>query len=144
MSHTVPERLIEQSTPLSAISRWNCSLAYWPARTPFCLSSGDSSGIDFLLTLDDEREDLSCEISLQGSNGIEFGMSFGDSTSDLVLGPLVGAQATDGDNVQRPIGSAIAAGIETMPDGFPDGAGTELRPHKAAKLASERKRSGLS
>jgi hypothetical protein len=74
---------------------------------------------------------------------IEFGMSFGDSMSDLVLGPLVGAQATGGDNVQRPVGSAIAAGIETMPDGFPDGAGTELTPNKAAKLASERKRSGL-
>jgi hypothetical protein len=70
------------------------------------------------LTLHDEREDLSREISLQGSNGIEFAMSLGDSTSDPVLGPLVGAQATDGDNVQRPIGSAIAAGIETMPDGF--------------------------
>ena len=27
--HTLPERLIEQSTPLSAISRWNCSLVYW-------------------------------------------------------------------------------------------------------------------
>jgi hypothetical protein len=87
---------------------------YWPVRTLFCLSSGDSSGIDFLLTLHDEREDLSRKISLQGSNGIQFGMSLGD----LVLGPLVGAQATDGDKVQRPIGSAIAAGIETMPDGF--------------------------
>src|SRR5580704_5529796 len=29
LSHTFPERLIEQSTPLSAISRWNCSLVYW-------------------------------------------------------------------------------------------------------------------
>jgi hypothetical protein len=82
------------------------------------LSSGDSSGVDFPLTLHDEREDLSCKISLQGSNGVEFGMPFGDSTSDVVLGPLVGAQATDGDNVQRAIGGAIAAGIETMPDGF--------------------------
>jgi len=24
LSHTSPERLIEQSTPFSAISRWNC------------------------------------------------------------------------------------------------------------------------
>jgi hypothetical protein len=29
LSHTFPERLIEQSTPLSAIRRWNCSLVYW-------------------------------------------------------------------------------------------------------------------
>jgi putative transposase len=26
LSHTFPDRLIEQTTPLSAISRWNCSL----------------------------------------------------------------------------------------------------------------------
>ena len=29
LSQTLPERLIEQVTPLSAISRWNCSLVYW-------------------------------------------------------------------------------------------------------------------
>ena len=29
--------------------------------TPFCLSSGDLSGVDFLLALHDECEDLSCE-----------------------------------------------------------------------------------
>jgi len=31
LSHTLPERLIEQTTPLSAINRWNCSLVYWAA-----------------------------------------------------------------------------------------------------------------
>jgi hypothetical protein len=31
LSHTLPERLIEQTTPCSAISRWNCSLVYWAA-----------------------------------------------------------------------------------------------------------------
>jgi hypothetical protein len=29
LSQTLPDRLIEQTTPLSAISRWNCSLVYW-------------------------------------------------------------------------------------------------------------------
>jgi hypothetical protein len=29
LSQTLPERLIEQITPLSAMSRWNCSLVYW-------------------------------------------------------------------------------------------------------------------
>ena len=34
LSQTLPDRLIEQVTPLSAISRWNCSLVYWlPGRT---------------------------------------------------------------------------------------------------------------
>jgi hypothetical protein len=30
---TLPDRLIEQTTPLSAISRWNCSLVYWLPRS---------------------------------------------------------------------------------------------------------------
>src|ERR1700761_4628483 len=96
LSQTLPERLIEQVTPLSAISRWNCSLVYWLPWTPFCLSSGDSRGVDFLSALRDEREDLSGKITLQGSNGIELGMSFDESASDVVFGPLVGSQATDG------------------------------------------------
>ncbi len=59
--------------------------------TPFCLSSGDSRGVDFLAALRDEREDFSGEVALQGSNGVEFGMAFGKPASDVVLGPLVGS-----------------------------------------------------
>jgi len=33
LSQTLPERLIEQITPWSAISRWNCSLLYWLQRS---------------------------------------------------------------------------------------------------------------
>jgi hypothetical protein len=29
LSRTLPDRLIEQATPLSAINVWNCSLVYW-------------------------------------------------------------------------------------------------------------------
>src|SRR5271170_6744724 len=47
--------------------------------TPFCLSSGDSRGVDFLSPLRDEREDLSGEVALQGANGVELGMPFGES-----------------------------------------------------------------
>src|SRR5271154_1058433 len=59
-------------------------------RTPFCLSSGDSRGIDLPMTLSDERKDFSGKVTLQGSNGIELGMSFGESASDVLFGPLVG------------------------------------------------------
>ena len=90
----------------------------WKALTPFCLSSGDSRGVDFLATLRDEREDLSGKVTLQGSNGVELGMPFGESASDVVLGPLVGSQATDGDDVQRAIGGAISSTVEPMPDGL--------------------------
>jgi hypothetical protein len=33
LSQTFPDRLIEQTTPWSAISRWNCSLVYWADST---------------------------------------------------------------------------------------------------------------
>jgi hypothetical protein len=29
LSHALPDRHIEQTTPLSAISYWKCSLTYW-------------------------------------------------------------------------------------------------------------------
>ena len=86
--------------------------------TPFCLSSGDSRGVDFLAALRDEREDLPGEVALQGSNGVEFGMPLGKSASDVVLGPLVGSQATDGDDVLRAVGGAISAAVEPMTDGL--------------------------
>ena len=63
----------------------------WLPLTPFCLSSGDLRGVDFLAPLRDEREDLSGEVALQGSNGVEFGMPFCDPTSYIVLRSLVGS-----------------------------------------------------
>jgi hypothetical protein len=43
LSHTSPERLIEQSTPLSAISRWNC----------FEAGSADGHEVSILIGLGD-------------------------------------------------------------------------------------------
>jgi hypothetical protein len=60
-------------------------------RTPFCLSSGNSGGVDLPATLRDEGEDLSGKIALQGSNGVEFGMPFCDPASNIVLGSLIGS-----------------------------------------------------
>ena len=45
-------------------------------------------------------------------------MPFGELASDVVLGPLVGSQATDGDDVQRAIGGAISSTVEPMSDGL--------------------------
>jgi hypothetical protein len=33
LSQTLPDRLIEQTTPWSASNRWNCSLVYWLPRS---------------------------------------------------------------------------------------------------------------
>ena len=94
------ERLSQGSTPSAAplntgmrvcdrneVTRSRVQRLPW---TPFCLSSGDSCSVDLPATLSDEREDLSGEVTLQGSNGVEFGMPFGYPTSNIVLGSLVG------------------------------------------------------
>lgn len=66
----------------------------------------------------DEMADYLIGLALQGSDGVELGMPFGYSTCDIVLGSRVGAQAADGDDVQRAIGGAIPATVEPMPDGL--------------------------
>jgi hypothetical protein len=49
-------------------NRWLPALLVREPWTPFCLSSGDSRGVDFLAALRDEREDLSGKVTLQSSN----------------------------------------------------------------------------
>ena len=80
----------DRDAVLSRSSAWYSTEQYWLPRTPFCLSSGDSGGVDFLATLRDEREDFSREVTLQRSNGVEFGMAFCDPTSNIILGSLIG------------------------------------------------------
>jgi hypothetical protein len=61
------------------------------------VSSVNSRGVDLSAALS-ERRDLSREIRLQGSNGVEFGMPLCDPSSIVGLGPVVGSQTSDGDN----------------------------------------------
>jgi hypothetical protein len=85
-----PRPSIEIATPVAASLPAKASAVNVEPWTPFCLSSGDSCSVDLPATLSDEREDLSGEVTLQGSNGVEFGMPFGYPTSNIVLGSLVG------------------------------------------------------
>jgi hypothetical protein len=39
LSQTLPDRLMLQTMPLSAISRWNCSLVYWLPWSEWCSNS---------------------------------------------------------------------------------------------------------
>src|ERR1700722_12908270 len=91
LSYESPTLPTEGSTPASARRSVYLMETYWLPLTPFCLSSGDSCGVDLPATLSDEGEDLSGEVSLQGSNGVEFGMPFYYSAGYIVLGPLVGS-----------------------------------------------------
>src|SRR6201987_1405432 len=123
-----PVPSMEMATPASARAPVKAAEVNCEPWTPFCLSSGDSRGVDFLAALRDEREDLPGEVALQGSNGVEFGMPLGKSASDVVLGPLVGSQATDGDDVQRAVGGAISSTVEPMPDGLSRRCGSRTDP----------------
>src|SRR5271157_5458531 len=92
LSRKRPRPSIEIATPAAA--SLPAKAKAWAVKvqplTPFCLSSGDSCGVDLPATLSDEREDLSGEVTLQGSDGVEFGMPFGYPTRNIVLGSLVG------------------------------------------------------
>src|ERR1700729_1372711 len=90
LSKQFPLPDIEIEMPFFLSSAWYSTEQYWLPRTPFCLSSGDSRGVDFLAALRDEREDFSREVTLQRSNGVEFGMAFCDPTSNIILGSLIG------------------------------------------------------
>jgi hypothetical protein len=85
-----PRPSIEIATPAAASLPANASAVKVEPWTPFCLSSGNSRGVDFLATLRDEREDLSRKVAFQGSNGVEFGMPFCYPTGNVILGSLVG------------------------------------------------------
>src|SRR5450631_322467 len=89
LSKQFPLPDIEIEMPFFLSSAWCSTEPYWLPRTPFCLSSGNLGGVDFSAALSDEREDLSGEVTLQGSNGVEFGMPFRDPTSNIVLGSLI-------------------------------------------------------
>ena len=78
-----PRPSIEIATPVAASLPAKASAVNVEPWTPFCLSSGDLRGVGFLAALSDEREDLSGEVALQGSNGVEFGMPFCDPTSNV-------------------------------------------------------------
>src|ERR1700677_3069230 len=91
LSYESPTLPTEGSTPASARRSVYLMETYWLPLTPFCLSSGNLGGVDFSAALSDEREDLTGEITLQGSNGVEFGMAFRDPTSNIVLGSLIGS-----------------------------------------------------
>ena len=123
---------------------WYSIEEYWLPWTPFCLSSGDAGLVDLFLAPDNEREDLAGDVALQSSDRVELGMPFRDAPGHVGLGFRVGSKAPDGDDVQRAVGRAIAPAVQPMRIVLPDEAGTGLTPQSAAKLASDRRRSGLS
>ncbi len=65
--------------------------------TPFCLSSGDAGLVDLFLSTHDDREDLAGNVAFQGANGVEFGVTFGDTPDHIVLGLRIRPETADCD-----------------------------------------------
>ena len=107
------------------------------------MSSGELRLIDLLLSLADQGEDLARDVALQAPDGLELGMAFGDALCDIGLGSWVGPEPTDGDDVQGAVGARSPPLLRRWRVVLPDEAGTGLTPQSAAKLASERRRSGV-
>ena len=91
---------------------------YWLPRTPFCLSSSDAGLVYLLLAARDEREDLASNIALEGSNGVELGMSLGNTLRHIGLCLRIGSKANDSNDVQCAVSSSVAASAKPMPDGL--------------------------
>lgn len=85
----LPSMLILMPAPISRVV--NSRLMNCEPWTPFCLSSGDTRGVDLLLALHDEGEDLAGKVAFEGADGVELGMPLGDAARDKLFGPLIGA-----------------------------------------------------
>ena len=66
-------------------------------------------------------EDFAGDVALEASHDLVFGFAFGQAAGDVVAGGLVAAHAYDQDDVQSPVGVAVAAAVESVPNGFAAG-----------------------
>lgn len=72
-------------------------------------------------------------------------MAFSNAFVDISARTRLRPEPTDGDDVQRAVGGAVVTAVQSGPVFFsPEEAGIGLTPHKAAKLASDCRRWGLS
>ena len=118
---------------------WSCSipvkaaLVNWLPWMPFCLSSGDWKLIDLASALADEGEYLTCDVAFDAANGFEFGVAFSDAFGDVGLGPGIGPQTADGNDMQSAIGGAIATAIQAMAGRLTGGGRDWTDPAKGSK-----------
>ena len=75
--------------------------------------------VDLLQAAHDEREDLAGNIALQGSYGVELGMSLGNTLRDIRLCLRIGSKANNSDDEQCVVSSPVATSVKPMPDSHP-------------------------
>ena len=82
---------------------------YCTPRMPFCLSSGDTGLVNLPLALLDEDEHLTRDVAFEAADRLHLRMALADALGYVCLSSSIGPQPADGDNVQRAIGSSVAA-----------------------------------
>src|SRR6476620_1193377 len=112
--------------------------------TPFCLSSSEVSGVNLLLALHDESEDLAGQVALEGADCVELRMTRRDAARDEVLGSLIGPQPADSNNMQRTVGATVPAAVQAMPDRFAGRGGNRADPAKCGEAGFRTHPFGIS
>lgn len=115
LSQTSPTEPVEGLTPASLQRLPKASEVHRKPRTLFRSSSGDAGGVDLLMALHDEGDDLTGEVAF-GADGAELGMPIGNAPGDELPRPLISPQPTDRDDMRGAIGAAVAAAVQAMPD----------------------------
>ena len=143
VAQTSPTEPVEGLTPASLQRLLKASEVHRKPRTLFRLSSGDAGGVDLLMALHDEGDDLTGEVTF-GAAGAELGMPIGNAPGDELPRPLISPQPTDRDDMRGAIGAAVAAAVQAMRDCLAGGCRNGTDTANAATLAFERMHSGLS
>ena len=63
----------------------------------------------------EESPDSSGDEAFEASGGFAFGFAFAGSSGDVVLGGRAASLWGDGNEVERPVGLAIAVAVESVP-----------------------------
>src|SRR5271166_1015797 len=65
--------------------------------------------------------DLAGDVAFDAAHDLVFGFAFGQAASEVVAGGPMAAHAHHQDDVQSPVGVAIASPVATVPDRFAAG-----------------------
>ena len=70
---------------------------------------------------------LARDVALEAAHDFALGLAFGGAAFRVGAGALAVAQPADGDQVQRPVGLAVAAVVEAVAGGLAGGGGYRAR-----------------
>jgi len=85
--------------------------------------------------------DLAGDVALEAADDLGLGPAFGGTACGIVAGALAVAQPADSDEMQCPVGLAVATRVEAVTAVLPEEAGIGLAAQIAANGAAPRNRS---